>query len=89
MIGFFSYLPDLLMLFLHFTHPYQGPVLLCAEAQITVVSPAESFYSKMEHSNAFIAQNIFDFVTVIREKFNLIFALLCIICPFFAETEFI
>lgn len=41
----------------------------------------------MEHSNAFIAQNIFDFVTAIREKFNLIFALLCVICPFFAETE--
>jgi len=56
------------MLFLPFTHPYLGPVLLCEEAQITVISPAESFFSKMENNNAIIAQNIFDFMTVIREK---------------------
>jgi hypothetical protein len=43
------------MLFLSFTHPYLGPVLLCEEAQITVVSLAESFFSKMENDNAIIA----------------------------------
>jgi len=46
------------MLFLPFTHPYLDPVHLCEEAQITVVSPAESFFSKMEINNAIIAQNI-------------------------------
>jgi hypothetical protein len=75
------------MLFLPFTHPYLGPVLLCEKAQITVVSPAESFFSKMENNNAVIAQNIFGFMTVIREKINFIFAVLGIICLFFAETE--
>jgi hypothetical protein len=60
------------MLFLPFTHPNLGPVL-CEEAQITVVSPAESFFSKMENNNAVIAQNIFDFMTVVREKVKFIF----------------
>lgn len=84
-----SYLPDLLMLFLPFTHLYLEPLLLCEEAQIPFVSPAESFFSKMENNSAIISQNTFDFMTVITEKVNFIFAFLCIICPFFAETELI
>jgi hypothetical protein len=75
------------MLFLPFTHPYLGPVLLCEEAQITIVSPAEKFFSKLENNNAIIAKNIFDFMTVIRGKISFIFVVLCIICLFFAETE--
>jgi hypothetical protein len=56
------------MLFLPFTHPYPGPGLLCEEAQITVVSLAELFFSKMENDNAFIAQNIFDIMTNQRKS---------------------
>jgi len=58
------------MLFLPFTHPYLDPVPLCEEAQITVVSPAETFFSKMENNNAVIAQNTGLFKMIVRVIHN-------------------
>lgn len=58
------------VLYLSFTRPYIGAFILWIKAHTTVISPFVSFFYKLQNSNAFVAQNIFGFVSVIREKVN-------------------